>query len=191
MRTVIPTDAVLIPQGATKAFSGILFDVYQWQQKQFDGTVKTFEMLKRPDSVHAICIIKDKILITQEEQPHRGIFYGLPGGRHDHKHETELQAAQRETLEEVGLAFDAWRLIDAEQPESKIEWFSYIFVAFDGSKKTLTHQDSGEKITAHFMTLGEVKCLIQDQPTRHRLPAHIFNSINNVEQLLTAPEYTN
>ncbi len=36
-----------IPPNAKRVFKGIIFDVYQWQQKMFDGSKETFEMLKR------------------------------------------------------------------------------------------------------------------------------------------------
>ena len=49
-----------IPINAKKVFQGIIFDVYQWEQKLFDGTVATFEKLKRPDI---------DIVLCQAEQP--------------------------------------------------------------------------------------------------------------------------
>jgi len=35
---------------AQRVFKGIIFDVYQWKQKMFDGSQGIFEMLKRPDT---------------------------------------------------------------------------------------------------------------------------------------------
>ena len=42
---------MVIPHNAKKVFNGILFDVYQWKQKMFDNSIKTFEMLKRKSSL--------------------------------------------------------------------------------------------------------------------------------------------
>lgn len=35
-----------IPSFAKKVFKGIMFDVYQWQQKMFEGKLETFEKMK-------------------------------------------------------------------------------------------------------------------------------------------------
>lgn len=51
MKKVIPDNAVLVPDAAQHVFEGMIFDVYQWPQKLFDGSEHTFEMLKRPDTV--------------------------------------------------------------------------------------------------------------------------------------------
>ncbi len=51
MNKTVPDDAILIPDSAKRMFEGIIFDVYQWKQTQFDGTTRDFEMLKRPDTV--------------------------------------------------------------------------------------------------------------------------------------------
>ena len=39
-----------LPKNARKIFSGILFDVYQWDVKGYNGSTRTFEKLKRPDA---------------------------------------------------------------------------------------------------------------------------------------------
>ncbi|MEI7603954.1 MAG: hypothetical protein WCJ19_02970 [bacterium] len=46
-----------IPEDAVKVFSGVIFDVYQWQQLQFDGTYATFEKIKRNDVALVIPIM--------------------------------------------------------------------------------------------------------------------------------------
>ena len=69
-----------IPDNAKKVFTGITYDVYQWEQKMFDGTYSTFEILKRRLGVQVIVVIKDKILLLKEEQPGKGKFISLVGG---------------------------------------------------------------------------------------------------------------
>ena len=67
----LPEDAVLIPNDATRMFQGVVFGVYQWQQEMFDGSHKTFEMLKRPDSVTVLAFDDQGRVITLDEtQPH-------------------------------------------------------------------------------------------------------------------------
>src|SRR5438105_1998877 len=68
VKKVIPSDAVLLPDNAQRVFKGMIFDVYQWPQKLYDGSEHTFEMLKRTDTVSAICLVNDKILMLDDEQ---------------------------------------------------------------------------------------------------------------------------
>ena len=37
MRKVIPSDAILIPASATCVFEGVIYDVYQWEQANYDA----------------------------------------------------------------------------------------------------------------------------------------------------------
>lgn len=70
-----------IPPHAKRVFKGILFDVYQWQQKQYDGSYKTFEKIKRSDTVSVIPVTAEgKFIITHQEQPLTDPFTGFPGG---------------------------------------------------------------------------------------------------------------
>lgn len=110
MKKTVPADAVLIPAKAVRIFEGVIYDVYQWQQELFDGSKATFEMLRRPDAITAICVVDGKILVINEEQPHRGKKVSFPGGRREPGEETS-RAAQREVLEETGYNFKNWRLV--------------------------------------------------------------------------------
>ena len=40
-----------IPKDARCVFKGVIFEVWQWEQKMFDGSMATFERIKRPDTV--------------------------------------------------------------------------------------------------------------------------------------------
>ncbi len=48
---------VKIPSHAVKVFSGVIFDVYQWEQELFNGNVSTFEALRRPSTVIIIPVV--------------------------------------------------------------------------------------------------------------------------------------
>lgn len=48
---------VKIPSHATKVFSGVIFDVYQWEQELFNGNIATFEALRRPSTVIIIPVV--------------------------------------------------------------------------------------------------------------------------------------
>lgn len=67
-----------IPESARKVFDGAVFDVYQWPERLFDGSVATFEMLKGTDSVAVIAVSENgEILYTDEEQPGRPPFLSV------------------------------------------------------------------------------------------------------------------
>jgi ADP-ribose pyrophosphatase len=164
MRTFVPKGAHLIPPQAERVFRGEIFSIYQWQQEMFDGSYATFEKAKRPDTVNILAIRGDKILIIDEKQPDDHVAkLSLPGGQHDRDNETELDAAKRELLEETGLAFRDWKLVDAYEPITathKVEWLLYLFIATDFESATEPHLDAGEKIEMRYLTYDELMDLI-------------------------------
>ena len=141
-----PASRQPIPEHAKKVFSGELFDVYQWQQKMYDGSMATFEKLKRPDTVVVYAVLPDgKILLTKQEQPGKNAFIGAAGGRVE-AGEDVLAAAKRELLEETGYEAEELLLWDARQPTSKIDWAVYTFIAKGAKKVADMNLDAGEKI---------------------------------------------
>lgn len=183
MRQVIPKDAKLVPKEAKLVFKGVIYDTYQWQQKMFDGSYQTFEMLKRPDTINVLAIKDDKIVILWQEQPGGPPFYDLPGGRHDNESESELDAAKRELLEETGMTFKTWKLIEVTQPHGKIEQFVYLFVATDFEKQVDQTLDVGEKIEVQYLDLDEVKRLSTQANARY-LPRELLDTVDSLDELL-------
>ncbi len=191
MRTIIPPDANSIPPNAKKVFSGQIFDVYQWPQEMFDGSVATFEMIGRIDTVQVIAIRDGKLVITEEQQPNTKAFYGIPGGRHDREDETELQAAQRELLEETGLRFKTWKLVKVFNPimdTKKIDWLIYVFVATDFIDETEPQPDAGEKISVHYMDFDEYINTGPKRGSNHTID-RLFKQAGNIDGILNLPEY--
>jgi len=136
----------VLPLNAKKVFSGVIFDVYQWEQEMYDGSVATFERLKRPDTAEIVVIVGDKIVIQKQEQPDKKeAFLCLPGGRIE-AGEDPLDGAKRELLEETGLACADWELIAERKLASKIEWIDYVYVARDCKTVAQQHLDAGERI---------------------------------------------
>lgn len=142
----LPADAHLIPETAKLVFKGSLFDTYQWEQKQFDRSFATFEMLRRPDAALVIAIDGDQITLLDEEQP-GGVIQNdrLPGGRID-AGEDPLEGAKREIEEELGQHYQNWALLQVTQPAIKIEWFVYVYVAANKIDDFPTAHEPGEKI---------------------------------------------
>ncbi len=142
-----PESTQPIPNNAKKVFSGVLFDVYQWEQEQFDGSVATFEKLSRPDTVVVIPVTDNgTIILAEQEQPGKRPFISAVGGRID-SHETVQEAAKRELLEETGCTARDFVLWKAMHPTSKIDWVVYTLVARGTTMVQKQALDSGEKIT--------------------------------------------
>lgn len=188
MRNIIPKNAMTIPPKAERVFKGIIYDVYHWQQEMFDGSYETFERLKRPDTVQVIAVKDDKIVIQEQRQPDwQSAKYDVPGGRHDIEAEDELQAAQRELLEETGMTFKNWRLLDVAQPNSKIDWLIYVFLAIGLDQQVVPQLDNGEEIKTRLVTFDEAKELLGSEKSRH-YPKELANA-SSLEVLLNSPEY--
>ncbi len=195
MKKLIPNDAVLVPDQAERAFKGMIFDVYQWPQKLFDGSEHRFEMLKRPDTVNVICVVDGKILVIDDEQPHLGKRRSFPGGRVDDPADTSVEvAARREILEETGYSFKNWRLIKVTQPYRKIEWFIYLFLAWDVDGKHEPALDPGEKITVSHLGFEEVKALAEQDrnPSSQSYlgeSGDVFEATGDLDGLLALPAF--
>jgi len=136
-----------LPKQARRVFRGVIFDVFQWPVKMYDGSTVTFEKLKRPDTAAIIPVTTDgKIILTVQQQPDTNTYLGLVGGRVDVLGENAWQAAKRELLEETGYRAKKWLLFDKFKPHSKIEWTVYTFIAKGCYKAAEQHLDGGEKI---------------------------------------------
>jgi ADP-ribose pyrophosphatase len=188
MRTVIPHNAKLIPPESKLVFKGIVFDVYQWEQKMYNGKTEPFEMLRRPDTVKVLVIKDNRIVMLDEEQPHYGRGFELPGGRNDVEGEDELACAKRELLEETGMSFKTWKLLEVYQPAFKIEHFVYTFLATDFIGQVDSKVDAGEDITLKSVTFEE--CLEYSRTEAGKyLPTELLEKAGSIEGLLGLPEY--
>lgn len=191
MKKVLPASNALIPDNASRVFKGKIFDVYQWPQEQFDGTSKTFEMLRRPDTVQVLVVRDSQILLVDDEQPGRTSRRHFPGGRADEDDSWEA-AAKRELSEETGIVCKKWRLIDVAQPIIKIEWFTPIFLATEITGELEKHPDTGgEKITTSWHDFSDVRMRVlsgEEQMMQYLVP--FFNRVQSLEQLLAFPAFT-
>ncbi len=152
-----------LPLNAKMVFKGKIFEVWQWDQKMFDGSVEIFERLKRPDTAQVIPIVGDKILIQEQEQPDKPYsFTSIPGGRCE-EGESSLAAAKRELLEETGYVSDNWLLWREEQPVEKIIWTVYIYVARNCRREKSPALDAGEKIKTKLIGFDDF-LLLADNP---------------------------
>ncbi len=161
-----PISAQPIPSEAKLVFKGILFDTYQWEQEMYDGKKKTFEKLKRPDSVAVFPILPNgKILLTRQSQPGRDEFTDVPSGRVD-EGEDPLEAGLRELKEETGYTSKDIVLWKAEHATTKIDWVTYVFIAHNCEKVSGMEIDNGEKIELFEASLDELLELSQKKDFR-------------------------
>lgn len=191
MARVLPSTAILVPDEAVKVFSGVIYDVYHWDQTMYDGSKAKFEMLKRPDTVGVVCIKDDKLVFVEEFQPNHVHRVFFPTGRVD-PGETWEEAAKREVLEETGFSFKNMKLVFVTQPISKIEWFVAWFVAWDFTSETTPKHENGEKITVKTGTLDDVlrQILAHDQKIgRVGFVPRFLLDTKSVQDIIDYPEF--
>lgn len=189
MQKLLPHDAIVIPEHAQRVFKGVIFDVYQWQQTMFDGSTKTFEMLRRPDTVQIMVVRDGQVLLVNDEQPGRSARIHLPGGRVDESDDSWEAAARRELREETGLVCADWKLVDVHQPVAKMEWFVATYLALEVTEELEQQLDvDGEKITPLWRSFDEVRqrVLIGEEPTLQFL-VPFFNRVNNLGDVEALP----
>lgn len=143
-----------IPKSARRVFKGEIYEVWQWPQKMFDGSVATFEMLKRPDTAVVIPVVGDKILILHQSQPNKPNFLSLAGGRVE-PGEKPLNGAKRELLEETGYVSRDWQPWLKVNPVGKIVWTIYTYIARDCLYWQPPRLDAGEKIAVKLIGYDE------------------------------------
>jgi len=146
-----------IPPEAKRVFKGIMFDVYQWQQKLFDGNEATFEMLKRAGTVTIIGITEDdRIITTIDEQPGRAKRIMFPAGRLNDG-EDPLTGAKREFVEETGYTSNDWELWHSFDGGAEVEVNFRYFVARNCRKSAQQSLDpGGERVELRLVTLEQV-----------------------------------
>lgn len=150
----------MIPKNAKRVFHGKVFEVFQWEQKMYDGSTSIFESLKRPDTVEVIATVGDKIMLQEQFQPDsEQMFLCLPGGRLELE-EDPLSGGKREMLEETGYASEAWELLRSRRPSGKIIWSVHVYIAHQCKKITEQNLDSGEKIALRLVSFEELLDLV-------------------------------
>jgi ADP-ribose pyrophosphatase len=151
-----------IPKNAKRVFRGVIFEVYQWKQKMFDGSYAVFEKLKRPNAVNVVPVVGNKIMILKQRQPDwRKDKVCVAGGRIDNK-EKPLVAAKRELFEETGYVSKDWILWKEMNPNGKIVWKIYTFIARNCINMQEPQLDAGEKIKTKLITFEEFLKLAEE-----------------------------
>lgn len=144
-----------LPPNAKMVFKGEIFEVWHYDQKLYDGSIKTFELLKRTATSQIVATVGGKVVLQKQEQPQsEKPYFSLPAGRLN-AGEAPLAAAKRELLEETGLASEDWALWQSYRPSGKIIWTVYLFIARNCQKAAEPKLDPGEKIENRLVTFEE------------------------------------
>lgn len=151
----------------------------------YDKTVTRFEMLKRPDSAVVIAVKDERIIVLKDKQPGKNEFITLPGGRVQHNEEP-MQAAARELTEDTGLVFDKFHLVSVTQPNDKIEWFVYVYLATNYRESVTPQIDNGKQLSMAFMDYHEFYRLARFNP---RLASAFVGQFGSLEDLMKAPTF--
>lgn len=117
-----------IPENAICVYKWKIFSTWQWEQEMFDWRIKIFEKVERPDTIDIIATKNNKIIILEEKQPWRDIFYGLVGWTCENNEEA-LDTAKRELLEETWMKSEEWEKFGSFRISSKLAYESHIFIA--------------------------------------------------------------
>lgn len=144
-----------LPENAKKVFEGVIWDVWQWEQEMFDGSVRTFERGVRKPGVAVIATKGDKILVIDEEQPGKEKFVSVPGGCADTWEETTLDVGKRELLEETGMKSEKWEQLQRVVLKGKTWWEIETWVARDCEKVQEAELESGERIEEKWVSFEE------------------------------------
>lgn len=135
-----------LPKNAKQVYKGQIFEVYEWEQPEFDGNIATYELLTRSDTITVIPVTSDgKIILVEEEQPHIPLTTKTIAGKVD-PGETPIDAAKRELLEETGYSCQELIPWYQYQPLHKIAWTVHTFIAKNCQKVSKQNLEGGERI---------------------------------------------
>jgi len=151
-----------IPKNAKQVFKGVIYNVYQWPQEMYDGSVRIFEMIERTPTVDIIAVVGDKIIVLRQEQPGRVEYPSLPGGRIEYG-QTPEEAAHAELLQETGYKSEKMELFKEFFGDSKTYFHQSIFVARGCKKIAENNLDGGEKIIVNLVDFDEFLQLCRDE----------------------------
>ena len=127
--------------------------------------IPKYYILEYPEWVTTIAITKDKQFVFVRQYRH-GIGetrYELCAGVCDPDDASPEAAARRELWEETGFGSGSWReVMVISANASAMTNHTHCFVATDVERISEPHQEQGEDLTVHLLTLDEVRELLHN-----------------------------
>jgi 8-oxo-dGTP pyrophosphatase MutT (NUDIX family) len=157
-----------LPQHAKKVFDGTRYQIYQWEQEQFDGSTVLYESIARFDTVIIYPVIGEKVVIIEEEQPHWGRSSDSLVAGGIHADEDIFSAAQRELEEETGMIFKDFYLVQSEQKNIDMHSTVYVFIAKNHIETKEKKPDAGEKTHPKEVSFDELISLAKQRKFFHK-----------------------
>ena len=151
----MPQKRKQLPKNAKRVFKGVIFDVWQWKQKMFDGSFATFERITRPDTCLVIPVVGKKIMVLKQRQPDWKKYSATMAGGSVEENEKPLIAGKRELLEETGYISKDWYLWKRLNPQRKIIFAVHFYIARNCILKQMAQPDRGEIIKTELLTFEE------------------------------------
>jgi ADP-ribose pyrophosphatase len=188
MKKSIPKKSILIPDNAELMYKGVIYDTYHWQQRLYDGSTTTFEMLKRLDTAQIIAVKDNTIVLINETQIRHAANLHFPTGKIDADEEW-LAGAKRELREETGLSFANWKLIQVQQPNDQIEWFIATYLATDCVSEEAPQLEGGERSSVVYEDFSQVKQLIEAGRDDLKHSFELFHGLQGLQNLLDIPTF--
>ena len=155
-----------VPGEAKLMFQGERFSVWQWEQKLYDGSMATFEALKRADTVQVFGVLPDnRIMLVEDLQPHRDSVITPAGGAIE-KGEEPAEGGRREFLEETGFEVGTMVPWYSYRPSATTESTVHLYIGRDLKKRGKQNLEPGEKIKILKYTFEEFIALGSDVNVR-------------------------
>ena len=140
----------------------------------FNWKIKTFEKVERPDIIDIIASTSEwKILILEEKQPWRDVFYWLVGWTCENN-ENPIETAKRELIEETWMISDDWEKFWSFKISSKLAYESHIFIAKNCKKITNQDLEIWENIWVFKTSISEFEKMISDWKVLSSKTAYCF-----------------
>lgn len=147
-----------LAENVKNVFSGILFDIWQWEQEVFDGTHRTFEVMSRIPTVVAIVVTPEgKIIIQRETQPGKKEKISVAGGRAESYLEPWEETVNRELKEELSVNITKFeKLGEWLEASTKNKWRVSVILVTEYDKVDFqSPEEWGEKIHPEEIELDE------------------------------------
>lgn len=145
-----------IPKNARRAYQSPEFDVWEWKQKMFDGSFKTFRRVVQMPGVSVLASVGNKVLVIKEQQPGTPWYYSLPGGAVDKPGEPIIKTAARELLEETGYEAGKIKLWKVLVHNGRFYHERYLYVAQDCRLMGKPQPDGGERIRVNLLSFDQL-----------------------------------